>query len=362
MPLGPISIVFLGVAFARVWLTLVFVEPSGGVAVGPLSHDVFDLGYVLLSLACALLARRIVPLSQRRAWYLVTLAGMLVASAVWIASNLWDVPAAVCMISAFVGGAAYGAFLLLNAEAFAGVSILRIVLYLSGSRVLASLITFLLGDCGVLRTSMVLLAFPCIAVWLVNASYRSLAEVDRQRRSYPIFSYPWKLVALVGVFSFAYGLRQAALVAGAGQHSSFSTALVMGAVFLSAYLFSEKIDIAHVCRLPLPLMLCGLLLIPAEGVFGQVVSSYLVSGAYTLMTFAVSILLYDMAKHTGVSIVPLMGGINAMQAFVVLGKYIAKGIESTVMDVLLADVLTTVLVIAALAASFALLYSERELV
>lgn len=360
MPAGPVSIAFLGVAFARVWLTLVFIEPSTGVAAPPLSHEMFDVGYVALSLACALGARRIVVLSQSKGWYIAALLAMLLASTVWICSVSLALPAVVGHAAACIGGAAYGVFLLLNAEAFAGLGILRVVLYLSGSRVLASIMTFFLGEGGLLRTGAALLILPCIAVWLVYVSYRSLDEVDRQRSSYPKYSFPWKLIALVGVFSFAYGLRQASLVAGAGQHSSLSTALVMGAVFLAAYLFSDKIDVAHLCRLPLPIMLCGLLLIPAEGVFGLVASSYLVSIAYTLMTFLVSILLYDMAKHTGVSIVPLMGAANAMQAFVVLGNITAQSITS-IPDTSIGKIITSVLVVTALAISFFLLFSEREL-
>lgn len=360
MPRGPVSIAFLGVAFARVWLTMLVVEPPSGVAVASLSHSVFDFGYVAVSLACALGARRIVPLSKGHGWYAAALLGMVSASCVWVCGGAIGIAPAAFPIAAAIGGGAYGLFLLLNAEVFAGLSALRIILYLSGARILACVMVFLLGDAGFLRCAFALLCLPCVAVFLVYVSYHSLPEVDHRRPVYPRFAYPWKLVALVGIFSFAYGMRQASLVAGAGQHSSLSTALVMGCVFIATYFFSDRIDVSRLCRLPLPLMLCGVTLIPAEGIFGQVVSSYLVSTGYTLLTFLVAILLYDMAKRTGVPIVPLAAGANAMQAFVVLGAGVSGRIEALAGGAV-GSIAASLLVLVAVAVSFALLFSEREL-
>ena len=107
-------------------------------------------------------------------------------------------------------------------------------------------------------------------------------------------------------------------------------------------------------------MLCGVTLIPAEGIFGQVVSSYLVSTGYTLLTFLVAILLYDMAKRTGVPIVPLAAGANAMQAFVVLGAGVSGRIEALAGGAV-GSIAASLLVLVAVAVSFALLFSEREL-
>lgn len=361
LPAGAVSLAFFGVAFARAWLSLVFVEPGTALGAAPLPHDVFDAGYVAASCLIALCARRLVPYASHAWAYAATLAGMLVSSAafaatLWAPLDAWAVAAA-----AFAGGAAYGSFLLLNAEAFAGVSILRIVLYLSGSRVLASVLVWLLQPCGPERMVPVLLALPVVGLALVNVSHASLPEADRQRPAYPRYTFPWKLVALVAVFSFAYGLRQATLAPGAGQHSSLSTALVMGAVFVAAYFFPNRVDVAALCRAPVPLMLCGLLLVPAEGLLGSVVSSYLVSIAYTLMNLMVGVLFYDMAKRTGVAVVPLLGAMNAMQAFVVAGNGVSRLLGGLRGDGAVGDAAVAVLVCAAVAVSFFLLFSEREL-
>ena len=82
---------------------------------------------------------------------------------------------------------------------------------------------------------------------------------------------------LLALYSFAYGLRQHQLAAGAGMHSSVSTAIVMAVLFASAYFFSNRFNIGTLYRSPLVLIVCGFLLVPVEGVFGTAASSYLIS-------------------------------------------------------------------------------------
>ena len=361
LPWGPVSLAFFGVAFARVWLSFVFVEPGAAAGATALPHDVFDWAFAGLSVAIVAGARRVVPLSNKRWVYAVILGAMLISSACSIVGINHALPVAVRAVGALVGGAAYAGYLAVNAEAFAGVSLLRIVLYLSGSRVLASLMAYLLAGIDANRMAAVLVLMPCIAVGLVYVSYRTLPTADRQHAHYTAFTFPWKLIVLLGVFSFAYGLRQGTLVAGAGQHSSISTGIAMGAVFVLTYFLSDRLDVARLCRLPLPIMVLGLLLVPAEGLFGQVVSSYLIAIAYTLVTFTVGILFYDMSKRTGVAIAPLIAGMNVMQIFVVIGTYVSSGIEMLFPEGALAHTVTSVLVCVTLVVLFVLLFSEREL-
>ncbi len=359
--LGPTSVVLFGVVFARVWITLLFVDPGRGVDALPLSHDVFDVGFTALSVAVVLAARRLVPLSAKRWPYLAVLAGMLVVSAAF-SVGLWvALPRAAALAFALLGGCAYAGFLLLNAETYAGVSVLRIVLYLSGSRVVSSFLVFLLETVDAPRLAALLCVLPFAAVGFARAAYGTLDPLDRQPAVWPAFSYPWKLFAIVAVFSFAYGLDRSSLAAGAGQHASLSTALAMGAVLLGAAFFADRVDVARLCRAPAPLMACGLLLMPTGWLVGQVVSSYLISIAYTLATFSMGVLVYDMAKRTGVPVVPLVALSNAMQIFVVVGAAVERGIDAALTGSPAAEAAVAALTCAALLLAFLLLFSEREL-
>ncbi len=361
LPWGPFSIAFFGMAFARAWVSLVFVLPAPGVPFAALSHDLFDLAYIAVAVAVAVFGRRLVPLAAKRWAFPIVLGGMLLASLAFVLGPLLPQPAAgaLAAVAALLGGASFLGCTLLNAEALAGVSVLRIALYLSGYNLLGSVLVFFLEGSGALRTAVVVFALPVAAVALVHGAWASLPKRDRQRADYPRYRFPWKLIALFGICSFVYGLRSASLAAGAGRHASLSTALVSGAVFCAAYFFPQRFDVARLCRAPVPIMICGVLLLPAEGLLGQAVSSYLVSIAFTLMTFLVGVLLFDMAKRTGVAIVPLMAAKSAMQVFVLAGSALSGwlGAFGGGVDGLVAPFIVCV----ALAGAFFLLFSERDL-
>ncbi len=365
LPRGPFSLAFFGMAFARAWVSLVFVLPGAGAPFTALPHGVFDVAYVLASLLAATFARRIVPHAGRPWAFLVTLAGMLAASAAFVLAPSPMIPGsardALSVVAAFVGGAAFLSCSLLNAEALAGTSLLRITLYLSGSSLFGSVLIFFLRWVPAVQMGALVLLLPVISIALIHGAWGSLAPADRQKAGYPRCALPWKLFALLALFSLVYGLRSETLAAGAGRHSSISTALVAGAIFFVAYFFPHRFDVARLCRAPLPLMLCGVLLLPVEDVLGQAVSSYLVSMGFTLMTLITGVLIYDMSKRTGMAIVPLVATRAATQAFVMLGGWLPGWLDGVV-GVQTEGVVVSVVVCAAMLVLFFLLFSQRDLV
>ncbi len=198
-----------------------------------------------------------------------------------------------------------------------------------------------------LRVACALVILPPVALLCLRRAFSAVPVADRPSPVIPKFTYPWKIFvllalysfayglrqhqlasgpvllrlraapapagrrrrhALVGLdllalYSFAYGLRQHQLAAGAGMHSSVSTAIVMAVLFASAYFFSNRFNIGTLYRSPLVLIVCGFLLVPVEGVFGTAVSSYLISMSYSLVGIIVALLLYDIAKRLGVTVV-----------------------------------------------------------
>ncbi len=363
LPWGPLSIAFFGMAFARAWLSIIFVGPDSGTSAFPvLSHTVFDIAYVAFCLAALAFARRLVPYSGKLWSYVATLAGMLVTSVAFVAQPAVPGAAlpAVALTASAIGGIAFMSCSLLSAEVLVGVSILRIAIYLSGANLFSSLLVFLLGGAGRAQTAVALLLLPVLAVACMHAARGTLPEHDRQKAGYPRFQLPWKLLALVAVFSFVYGMEQQSFVAGAGRHSSLSTAIIMGVIFVVAYFFPRHLDIARLCRAPVPLMVCGVLLIPAEGLLGAAASSYLISIGFTLMRFLVGLMLYDMCKQTGVAILPLNAARESMQAFTLIGGAASGGIGALAGDSTGALVVTIIIGVL-LVGSFVLLFSRREL-
>ena len=211
------------------------------------------------------------------------------------------------------------------------------------------------------QLSVALVALPLLAMAYLRRAYEGIPLVARPRRTVPRFSYPWKLFALYALYAFAYGLRANLLVEGAGTHSSISTALVVGVLFLSAYYFAGRFNIGALYRSPVLLMVCGFLLIPMEGLFGAAASSYLIAVSYSLMGLLVTFLLYDISKRMGVAIVAFMACKNAEQFFVQAGSASTDALGMSGLPADTQSLVVAILVCVLILGATLVLFSEREL-
>ena len=347
---------------ARAWATLTFTGPWRFPAPGFDPHVTFDVSYIAVSLIVALLFRRLIPLNEQRWLRRLVLGCMVGASVGCIAVALAPGAAApLAAAASLIAGLGYGLFLLLAAEVLCSFSLLRIFLFMTGAMLLGVGLAFLCQGMAGPQLSVALVALPLLAMAYLRRAYEDIPLVERPRRTVPRFSYPWKLFALYALYAFAYGLRANLLVEGAGTHSSISTALVTGVLFLSAYYFAGRFNIGALYRSPVLLMVCGFLLIPMEGLFGAAASSYLIAVSYSLMGLLVTFLLYDISKRMGVAIVAFMACKNAEQFFVQAGSAAtdALGMSGLPADTqsLVVDILVCVLILGATL----VLFSEREL-
>lgn len=355
---------------ARAWATLTFTGASAGAAAGVLDavpwsfdpHLTFDAAYIAVSLLLALLFRRFVPLSENRAVRAVAVGCMLAASAAVIAASwLPEASFALMVGGSLAAGVGYGLFLLMAAEVLVAFSLLRIFLFLSGAMLLGVVITFFCQGMAPRQAAVALVALPVLAALYLHTAYERVPSADRPKRGVPKFSYPWKLFVLYGLYAFAYGMRANALVAGAGRHSSFSTAVLMAVLFLTAYFASRRFNIGLLYRSPVVLMICGFLLVPAESLIGTAASGYLIAISYSLMSFLVMFLLFDIAKRLGVAIVAFLAVKNAEQLFQMMGGEVPGLLAMTGLPAATQDLIITVAVSALILAATVLLFSEKEL-
>ncbi|MEC4273172.1 helix-turn-helix transcriptional regulator [Adlercreutzia sp. R25] len=353
---------------ARAWATLTFTGATAGAGVldaAPWSfepHFTFDVAYIAVSILLVLLFRRFVPLNENRAVKAASFGCMVAASLLCVAAA-WVPEASFALMvgGSLAAGVGYGLFLLLAAEVLATFSLLRIFLFLSGAMVLGSVITFFCEGLAGVQAQAMLVLLPVLAGAYLRGAYYHVPTADRPKRGVPKFSYPWKLFALYGLYAFAYGMRANQLVAGAGRHSSVSTFILMAVLFATAYFASKRFNIGLLYRSPVVLMVCGFLLVPAESLFGAAVSGYLIAISYSLMSFLVMFLLFDISKRLGVAIVAFMAIKNAEQLLQVAGGEAtgllgALGLPAST-EALTVTVIVSVLILAATA----LLFSEKEL-
>ena len=347
---------------ARAWVTLTAVAPVYTALPGFDFHLIFDVSYSAFALVIALVARKITPISTRKTGYFVSFGLMFLSSLCCIGSLLFEGGASVLShVTALLGGVGFSLFLLLWAEILSCVSLFRIFLYTTASQVFGAVCVFFCNGLDELRCSVAVLVLPVAAVFCLRYAYHKLPEQSRPKKLSARFSYPWKLFALLALFSFVYGMREQQLVAGAGVHSSLSTALLMAFLFVVAFLFREKLNISMLYRSPIVLMVCGFLLIPAESVLGTTLSSYLVAMSHSLVTVLVALLIYDISKRMGVAIVIFTSVKQAMQIFTVFGEQFGNFIDSPVFPFGVNDALVTGFTAALVLIAGLLLLSEREL-
>ena len=347
---------------ARAWATLTFTGPWRFPAPGFDPHVTFDVSYIAVSLIVALLFRRLIPLNEQRWLRRLVLGCMVGASVGCIAVALAPGAAApLAAAASLIAGLGYGLFLLLAAEVLCSFSLLRIFLFMTGAMLLGVGLAFLCQGMAGPQLSVALVALPLLAMAYLRRAYEDIPLVERPRRTVPRFSYPWKLFALYALYAFAYGLRANLLVEGAGTHSSISTALVTGVLFLSAYYFAGRFNIGALYRSPVLLMVCGFLLVPAESLFGTAASSYLIAISYSLMSFLVMFLLFDIAKRLGVAIVAFMAIKNAEQLLQLAGGGATDALGMLGLPASTEALAVTVIVSVLILAATVLLFSEKEL-
>ena len=326
------------------------------------SHLTFDIAFIAVSILVVLLFRRLVPLNENRVVKAVS-SGCMAAASLLCVATAWIPGASLGLMVAgsLAAGVGYGLFLLLAAEVLATFSLLRIFLFLSGAMLLGSVITFFCEGLVGLQAQAMLVLLPLLATLCLQGAYEHVPAADRPKRGVPKFSYPWKLFVLYGLYAFAYGMRANQLAWGAGRHSSLSTFILMAVLFLTAYFASRRFNIGLLYRSPVVLMVCGFLLVPAESLLGAAASSYLIAISYSLMSFLVMLLLYDISRRLGVAIVAFMAIKNAEQLFQVIGGEVPGLLSRVGLPAGTQDLVVTILVAALILAATLLLFSEKEL-
>lgn len=352
--------VFLGVGFARAWVALLFANPVVAVpTVGLSSHMLFDGGYVLAALAAVFLARRVVPLGAHLSAVAAALGLMLASTALALAAATQG-SAALGVAASVAGGVGFLLFSLLNVEACATLSTLRLVLCFSAAYVLGGFLAFLGNGMAPLQLAVLLAALPLTACACVRAAFRSIPAASLPHRPFPRFSYPWKLYVLMALYSFAYGLRQMQMVAGAGRGSTYATMLVSAVVFASAWFFADRVVLIKASRAPMLFMICGFLLVPAQSVMGDALSSYLISISFTLMHVFTLVLLCSMARKSGVPAPALAAPLYAVQLLSMAGVGVDEALGALGLSVVAQSTASVVLVAVLVALITLLLLSERR--
>ena len=359
-----VPLFFLGVGVYRAWIELVYVRPLVESPTWLIAgHDVFDIAMVATLLLCAVLSRMIVPISDRR-WALWG-AGILMVGGTVL--NFWSFrDPAIAEWAAFPGAIAAGAgtalIILLWSEFFSCLNPLRVALYYSLSLLLGAFIVLIMKGFVFDYLAVITTLLPVISLVFVVRSFQAIPPQDRPKRAWGKFSFPWKPVALMAVYGYAFGMRETAIYLESGPHSSWGVVLVSAVVAVGVISRHERFDLAIIYRAGLPLMVGGLLLVPLIPDLGTSVSNFCVSASYASFTILIMLILSSISYRYGVGAVWLFGIERGLRALVMwLGRATTAGLaESGLSSSAQATVVSVVVVLLVVVATMILL-SEKEL-
>lgn len=361
-----IPLFFLGLAAYRAWIEIVFVGSFVDFPIKEFAgHDAFDVIMAIVLLFCAAASKKIAPFFNKKIAYGLAFFALTVSTLCAFASVFMpDLSSSLAWPAVVSGGIGVALIILLWSELYSCLNPIRVALYYSASIAGAAIIIYLC--CGLLLPWLfaVTLLLPVLSLICVSKGFLSLPENELPGDAVPKFSFPWKLVLLMAIYAFAYGLKEVEVYSASafGPHAAFGTFAVAILVFLGVSVRGGRFDFALIYRVALPLMVGAFLILPSLGFLNQAMAGFFLTASYTAFSILIMLIFANMCYRYGVSAIWLFGierGVRAI--FNILGRKTTElaqtlGIPSTEFEFGMAAV--TILLVVAMTM---ILLSEKEL-
>lgn len=362
---GFFPLAFLGLGVYRAWIEIVFV---GSFVDFPAAHfatrDLFDIVMSGVLLGCALGARRISPFfSKRTPW--IACGALLTAATVCTFSSIYfpEAAEALAIAASLTGGVGIALMILIWSELYGCLNPLRVAFYYSGSIIVGALVIYVYRGFMIPWLFVMTSLLPVFSLMCAQRSFGLLSKESLPGGNWAKFSVPWKIIALMAIYAFAYGLLECYLYTNMlGPHSAFGTVAAALVVIVGVVSQGKRFDFAVIYRTALPLMAGALILPSAFGLFDSFWGNFCATGAYTAFSILTMLILANICYRYGVSAIWLFGierGVRAL--FMMLGRYVDLGIDSLVPSSVNGDLLSSSIALIAIIAGTMILLSEREL-
>ncbi len=204
---------FLGLGLYRAWIEIAFVTPIFSFPAAQVAtHDAYDIVMSVTLLLCAVFSRRLGPLFGKKWFYAVTVALMLLATVLLpISAFFHGLVVPLGWVAVLAGGVGTAFVILLWSELYGCLNPFRVALYYSGSLVIAAAVILLCRGMEFASFFAVSVALPLFSLGMVAAGFRSLPSERLPRAEAKPFAIPWRVILIMGVYAFAYGLKEADL-------------------------------------------------------------------------------------------------------------------------------------------------------
>lgn len=327
-----VPIAFLGLAFYRAWIELVFVGSFIPFpASGELVHDLFDLVMVVTLFSCAAFARKIGVLFNKRVVYWSCALLMCLGSVLAFVTLFEpDLAGTLAIPASVFGGAGTALVILLWSELYSCLPSYKVGLYYCAAIVAAALLLYLCRGLANPWNAVMGVLLPLASLACCALGFMSLSPAERPHATTARFSFPWKPALLMAIYAFAFSLHETSqYAAGFGPHSAPGTLAAAFALFVLMYIRGSEFDYGTLYRIALPLMVGAFTLIPAFGGFSSSFSIFCAMAGYTTFSVLIMLILANMSYRYGMSAVWLFGierGVRAL--FTIVGRQVGPAIAT----------------------------------
>lgn len=362
--LSKIPLIFVGLGFYRAWIEIVYVGSFSDFPIQSFfSRDVFDISAVIVWFAAAVFAKRLSPLSRKRGVFV--LAGSLLVIGTLLnflsipypqISTLFSLPAAAC------SGVGIALIVLLWSEFYGCLNPLRVAVCYAVSIIVGAATIYLYKGLIPEYLAWMTMLLPVLSAWFAYRSFATLSSDAQPRSSYTRFSFPWKPVLLMAVYSFAYGLKEGSLYDAAGPHSSFGAVAAAIVVLVGVIYQGKKFDFGVMYRFGLPCMIGAFLLVPALGFPNEQLSVFCATLSYTAFSILIMIVLSNMAYRYGMNALWLFGIERGVRQLLMVGGRETESFISHLAPVLpQGEVFVNVVIVLLITATTMILLSEKDI-
>lgn len=351
-----VPLCFLGLGVYRAWIEIAFVGsfvayPTQAIA----GHDAFDLVMILALFVMAALSRRLTPLVDRRFARPLSAALLIVATlggylSVWH-PGLAGLLAWPCAVA---GGVGIAVMILLWSELYGCLSPVRICLYYAASLACGAVIIYVYRGFQMPWLPVMTCALPVVSLLCLRQCYRTL-PARQPTRSGAAFAFPWKPIAVVAIYSLAFGLQEAVSYTQYGPHSSPGMLVCALVVIAGVALLGGRIEFEVIYTVWLPFLSAAFLVLPSLGLFGEWWTGICSNLGYAAGEIYVMTMIGSIVYHYGVSAVWLFGIERGVRALAMLAGRVLEGVA------LGAGVPTAPFVVVAVLVATFLVYGERRL-
>lgn len=321
-----VSLPFLGLGVYRAWLNLLFDYDLAGRPGGMfVSQDVFDIVMVAALLACVILARHITPLYTTR-WATPCCLALLVASTLCGFTSWW-LPACgtaspwVCTILGALGTALV---ILLWSEAYGRLSPARICLYYSTSLVVGAALGWVYDGIDATRLPIMACALPIVSLLCLHSCYARRLIVPVCPGEWASFSFPWKPILVVAVYSFSYGLMQSSVFEVSRSNESVGTVVCALVVALAIALIASRVDFGPIYGTALPFTSAVCLILAAMCDWNDWSRNFFANCGYTASQIFIMVMIGSLCYRWGANAVWLFGIERAVRQLAMIGGRAAE--------------------------------------